>query len=167
MSDAHPVSDKSTFDALPAALARVFDGDDLAAKAGFTVSLITSDAASHLQTSLLGVGEVFAPLPHSICFALWPKSRAVANLRRSARGTMTFVLDGAFYQLQLHTREVANPSGENGLVFFAGHLEQGEAQRVAYARLTSGISFELAGDMDAVLARWRKQVAALKGLPPA
>lgn len=165
MSAAQPVADKTIFETLPAAVMSAFDGTGLAAKTGFTVSLLTSDAASHLQTSLLGPGEVFAPGPQTLRFALWPQARAARNLMLMPRCAMTFVLDGAFYQLQLKTRPVPHPQGENGLLFFAGQLEQGEAQTVAYARLTSGISFDLAGDAAAVLARWHAQIEALKQLP--
>ncbi len=40
--------------------------------------------------------------------------------------------------------------------------DTGEAQRVSYARLTSGITFDLEGARDAVLDRWRQQIEHLK-----
>lgn len=169
------------FDEWPPALRALFDGTALASKAGFTASLITCDAGGHLRTSLLGIGELYAPDARSLAFALWPNSRAERTLRAAAeeganrpersreraQAALTFVHDGAFHQVQLAVEPLAGGEGEPGcaLALFLASIDTGEAQQVGYARLTSGIAFELSGqtgEQQAVLARWECQIDALR-----
>lgn len=176
------------FDEWPPSLRALLDGTSLAAKVGFTASLITCDAGGHLRTSLLGIGELYAPDAHCLAFALWPTSRAARTLssgassaeraapprmpnggRRPTRAALTFVHDGAFYQVQLAIEPLGEAKGDGGagnaLAHFMASIEAGEAQEVGYARLTSGIAFELSDDTSArkaVLERWERQVEALR-----
>lgn len=169
------------FDEWPPALRALFDGTALGSKAGFTASLITCDAGGHLRTSLLGIGELYAPDARSLAFALWPTSRAARTLRAAAeagahrpehgrgraQAALTFVHDGAFHQVQLAVEPLASGEGESGcsLALFLASIDTGEAQQVGYARLTGGIAFELsgqAGEQQAVLARWERQIDALR-----
>ncbi|PMS21160.1 hypothetical protein C0Z18_08185 [Trinickia dabaoshanensis] len=177
--------EQRTYDEWPSALRALFDGAVLASKAGFTASLITCDAGGHLRTSLLGAGELYAPDSRSIAFALWPSSRAARTLtglagdafahrpepgspaRRRARAALTFVYEGAFHQVQLAVEPISGEAGATagGLALFVASIEVGEAQQVGYARLTSGIAFALSGDepeRQAVLARWERQIDALR-----
>jgi hypothetical protein len=179
-----------TFDEWPSQLRALFDGEALASKIGFTASLITCDAGGHLRTSLLGIGELYAPDARSLAFALWPGSRAARTLgsdssleggacaqgsqldrnRRPARAALTFVHDGAFHQVQLRVEPLPGRGGgqdqaEAGLALFIASIDAGEAQQVGYAHLTSGIAFELsapAGEQQSVLARWARQIAQLR-----
>jgi hypothetical protein len=76
---------------------------------------------------------------------------------------LTFVFEDAFYQVQLVFKPLAGNDGANGgLVCFSGTIDTGELQRVRYARLTGGITFELADGKEAVLERWTQQVELLK-----
>jgi hypothetical protein len=166
-----PVSGRSlaneVFDEWPAVVRAWFDGTALANKTGFTVSLLTSDAQGYVRTSLLGVGELYAPDSRRLCVALWPGSRAAAVLAQSGRATLTFVCEDAFYQVQMRFEPLERAVGEiggaaRGLVYFAGLIDTGETQRVRYARLTGGITFELAEGREAVLDRWEQQIEHLK-----
>jgi hypothetical protein len=167
--------DQLTYDEWPSALRALLDGTALTSKAGFTASLITCDAGGHLRTSLLGIGELYAPDSRSIAFALWPNSRAARTLmspsgdprRLRAQAALTFVHEEALHQVQLAVEPLPG-EGEGagcGLALFAASIEAGEAQRVRYARLTAGITFELTGtvpERQTVLLRWARQIDALR-----
>lgn len=184
--------EQHTFDKWLPVLRALFDGAALASKIGFTASLITCDAGGGLRTSLLGIGELYAPDAGSLAFALWPSSRAARTLasqadehgmhtsgshrahanagvheHRRARAALTFVHDEAFYQVQLAVA-VMRDSGAEGsgrLAQFIASIDTGERQQVGYARLTSGLAFELAGtarEHEAVLARWQGQIDDLR-----
>ncbi|MGG1944919.1 hypothetical protein AB1286_08920 [Trinickia sp. NRRL B-1857] len=177
-SSAEPAAralDQLTYDEWPSTLRALFDGTALTSKAGFTASLITCDAGGHLRTSLLGIGELYAPDSRSIAFALWPSSRAARTLTSSsgdprrlrAQAALTFVHEEAFHQVQLAVEPLrSDEAGAGcGLALFAASIEAGEAQRVGYARLTGGITFELAGtvpERQSVFSRWERQVDALR-----
>jgi hypothetical protein len=155
--------EQAAFDAWPAAPRAWLDGTSLAAKTGWTASLLTADTHGHVHTTLLGVGELYAPDAHTLCLALWPQSRAAAALAAGGRGALTFVCGETFYQVQLRFTSLAPaPDDAGGLACFIGAIERGETQRVRYARLTSGITFELAGEAEDVAARWARQLAYLK-----
>ncbi|RKP49128.1 hypothetical protein [Trinickia fusca] len=163
--------EQTVFDEWPTELRALFDGTSLETKAGFTASLILCEANGHLRTSLLGVGELYAPDARTLAFALWPSSRAARALReQAARGRaqagLTFVYEAAFYQVQLDVRPLSDADGERGaqdaLACFVASIETGEAQQVRYARLNSGITFELGATKPAVLERWGQQVGRLR-----
>jgi hypothetical protein len=145
------------FDEWPAALRTLFGGASLETHTGFTASLLAADEGG-IRTALLSLGELFAPDARTLCFSLWPQSRATRIISKSGRATLSFVHDEAFFQVQLHVRPAA--LDDASLACFVATIDAGEWQRVSYARLTSGIEFELEGD--AVLARWRVQLEMLK-----
>ena len=206
---ARPV-EQHTFDEWPPALRALLDGTALASKIGFTASLITCDASGHVRTSLVGIGELYAPDSRHLAFALWPNSRAARTLasptqsaaysggagrisgealavtaprhgHQRTRAALTFVHDEAFYQVQLGVdvlanadasaragagaeAEMAEPPG-GGLAQFIASIDAGEMQQVGYARLTSGVTFELSGEASeqhAVLDRWSRQIERLR-----
>ena len=160
-TDQNRALDQQVFDEWPVELRALFDGSGLASKIGFTASLVTVDeSGAHLRTSLLGIGEIYAPDSRTLCIALWPQSRAARAIARSGRAALTFVFDDAFYQVQLALAPLS--AGPAGLACFAGSIESGEAQRVGYARLTAGITFDLEEGREAVLERWTQQIEDLK-----
>jgi hypothetical protein len=154
----------------PAQLRALFDGTALASKTGFTASLVTLDGDDRLHTSLLSVGELYASGARTIGIALWPQSRAAQALAARARGLLTFVVDDTFYQVQLRVKPLPPPASSPafpgqeddvaGLAYFSGAIDIGEAHRVRYARLTSGITFEL--EDESAPGRWEKQIGRLK-----
>ncbi|ABC39260.1 hypothetical protein [Burkholderia thailandensis] len=156
--------ERTTYDAWPRAALALFDGDDLARKAGFTASLVVVDRGvepPQPRTTLLSAGELYAPDSRSLRFSLWPQSRAARALAVHPDATLAFVADDAFHQARLHVD--SSDSTDDGLARFTATLVDGEAQRVGYARLTAGIVFELAeADAPAVLARWARQIAQLR-----
>ena len=133
-------------------------------KTGFTASLLSVDTNGHVRTSLLGVGELYAPDSRTLCIALWPHARATRAIAQSGRAALTFVCDEAFYQVQL----LDDAAGERRCRRQRARLSASvrstrrSAQSVRYARLTSGITFELEGEGEAVLDRWEQQIEQLK-----
>lgn len=155
--------EQNVFDEWPDAVRALFDGSSLGSKTGFTASLLTVDTNGHVRTSLLGVGELYAPDSRTLCIALWPQARATHAIARSGRAALTFVCDEAFYQAQLLVTPLAGVAGDDsGLACFHGSIDTAEAQSVRYARLTSGITFALEGEGEAVLDRWGRQIEHLK-----
>lgn len=152
------------FNTWPPELLAWFDGTSLAQKIGFTASILTLDVAGRLGTSLIGAGELYASDARSLCFALWGQSRAARALAASRRATVTFVFDGAFYQVHLDVDTLlSDAASKAGLTCFRGIIANGEMQRVHYAQLTSGITFALDERMqDEVLTRWQAQLDLLK-----
>jgi hypothetical protein len=154
-------STNQIFDEWPAELRALFDGASLESKVGFTASLVTLDpGGGHLRTSLLGIGELYAPDSRTLCVALWPQSRGARAIAQSGRAALTFVFDSTFYQVQLAL--TALPADGSELACFTGSIESAEAQRVPYARLTAGITFELEAGKEATLERWTQQIEHLK-----
>jgi hypothetical protein len=149
------------FDEWPIELRALFDGASLESKVGFTASLVTYDpGGAHLRTSLLGIGELYAPDSRTLYIALWPQSRSARVIAQGGRAALTFVFDSTFYQVQLAFAPLKVEGTE--LACFAGSIESGEAQRVTYARLTAGITFELEQGREATLERWTQQIEHLK-----
>src|ERR1044072_1178451 len=68
--------EQNVFDEWPDAVRALFDGSSLASKTGFTASLLSVDTNGHVRTSLLGIGELYAPDSRTLCIALWPQARA-------------------------------------------------------------------------------------------
>ena len=161
-ASARPI-EQNVFDEWPDAVRALFDGSSLASKTGFTASLLTVDANGHVRTSLLGVGELYAPDSRTLCIALWPQARATRAIEQSGRAALSFVCDAAFYQVQLLVAPLAGIAGDDsGLVYLIGSIDTAESQSVRYARLTSGITFELEEEGSAVLDRWERQIEHLK-----
>jgi hypothetical protein len=66
--------EQTLFDEWPANVRALLDGSSLADKMGFTASLLTVDANGHVRTSLLSLGELYAPDSRTLCIALWPQA---------------------------------------------------------------------------------------------
>ena len=155
--------EQNIFDEWPANVRALFDGSSITDKPGFTASLLTVDSNGHVRTSLLSLGELYAPDSRTLCIALWPQARATRAIAQNGRAALSFVCDAAFYQVQLRVAPLPSAAGDDsGLVYLVGSIDAGEAQSVRYARLTGGITFELQGEGGAVLERWERQLEHLK-----
>ena len=153
------------FDEWPPSLRALFDGTGLAGKEGFTASLVVADADASLRTSLLSIGELYAPDSRSLAFVLWPTSRAARMLDTAvrlgrARAALTFVHEGAFYQVQLRVDALVDRST---LACFIASIDAADCQRVRYAELSSGIVFALQPEhRQAAIDRWCQQIDCLR-----
>ncbi|WP_347556055.1 hypothetical protein [Robbsia sp. KACC 23696] len=139
----------------------------------FTLSLLTTGTDGWPVTSLLGPGEVVVIDAVRVRIALWSSARANGNLAREERATLDFIFEGCFFQLRLRSmghaplvlsKRARADATTSTLVCHELLLVEGEAQRVPYAELTSGIRYRLTGDATAradTAERWRAQQAAL------
>lgn len=143
---------------LPATVRGLLDGGNLEAAIGHTFPLLTVDADGSPRVSLLSAGEVYAPTPDEIRLAMWPKSRSTANVNRAGKATLCVVADGAMFYVRLDVRERGSL---DKLAYFRSSVEEVHKDVVGYARLTSGMTFELV-DREATLARWSAVVDGMR-----
>jgi hypothetical protein len=147
---------------LPESVHRRLDGTDLEGDSGFTLSLVTVDESSYPRIALLSVGEVLALNESRLAMALWPGSTTTRSLSASGQGTLAVVADEVAYSIQVEVeRQDDLPAGGMDHAFFMATIQDVLADEVTYARLTSGITFELP-DRDRVLARWQATVDAMR-----
>ena len=148
--------------ALPDAIRALLDGRDLAGKIGLTFLLLTTDEQGWPHLAMLSVGELLATSERRLDAALWLHSTSARNLERDGRGLLALVSDGAGYSLRLHARRQADLDlGDDGrLAHFALEIDDVLEDAVAYATLTSGITFTL-HQPDQVVARWQRTIDAL------
>ncbi|MBR8314462.1 hypothetical protein KDW36_14810 [Burkholderia dolosa] len=158
-SDRHAL-EQWTFDAWPPAVVSLFDGTALERHADLAASLIVATDEGQLRTTLLSVGEIYARDARTLLFALWPQSRAARAIRQRRAAALTLVADRAFFQAQLKIEPLEGDFG--GLAGFAATIVHGDAQRVGYARVVTGVTFALEGERAAVLARWQRQIEHLR-----
>jgi len=116
------------------------------------------------RVALLSLGEVLALNPATVRLALWPHSHSVSNLRASGRAALAWVQDGGAYTAQLYLREGPTLPGPPARAVFEGRVVGGRRDEVPYARLTSGITFELVEPAQ-VMAGWQATLDAMRHLP--
>jgi flavin reductase (DIM6/NTAB) family NADH-FMN oxidoreductase RutF len=144
---------------LPADVVALLDGNDLEARIGLTIELLSAGEDGWPRVALLSAGEVLAVSDETVRLALWPQSHTTENLTRTGKGVLAFVHDGAAYNVRL--RAIRSPDLPGPLAAFEGSVAEFRRDEVGYARLTNGITFELP-DAPAVVARWRETIEALR-----
>jgi hypothetical protein len=143
---------------LPPALQQYLDGTGLLGKTQ-ALRLATVDAAGWPHAALLSAGDALAVSAQKLRFALFARSQTAANLARDGRLVLTLALDRGLCELRLHARRLAADDGP--LALFEATVEAVRSHVAPYADVTSGITFS-PHQPDAVLARWQRQIAALK-----
>lgn len=151
-------------DQLPESILALVDGAHINKRVGFTALLLTTGADGWVSIALLSAGEILATDRSSIRLALWPRTAATANLARDARATIGIVDNGNAYYVRASFRrgEDLQTRGAN-YAFFVGRVVQVLEDRVTYAQLTSGVTFEIP-ERDRVLRRWRATVDAMRAV---
>lgn len=147
---------------LPDPLRRLLDGEDLDSKEGETILLLTAAGDGWPRLALLSVGEVYAPGPSEVRLALWPDSTTTANLGATGRATLSAVLDGVAYDVELEARregDIRQPGAH--LARFSASVRSARSDTVGYAVLESGVRYRLK-EREQVVARWRATIAALR-----
>jgi hypothetical protein len=145
---------------VPIAVAGYLDGADLSKKTQ-ALRLSTIDAAGWPHAALLSAGDMVALPSGRIRFALFPQSTTTENLARDGRLTLTLSLDGGMCELRLRARRLANSSPDVPLAFFEAEVDAVRTHVAPYAKVANGIVFSL-NELDAVLPRWNRQIAALR-----
>ena len=152
---------------LPPILRPLLDGRDQAIREGVTFLLLTTTHHGWPHVAMLSVGELLYTGPRTLRAALWPSSTATRNLTRTRRATVALVHEGSGYYLRCCARrgeDLEGLSSEGRLAFFEMEIVEAMEDAVAYAKLTSGVTFQLANP-GVVLPRWRETIAALRELP--
>jgi hypothetical protein len=152
--------DTTSAQAVPAEVARYLDGTELLAKSQ-ALRLSTIGVAGWPHAALLSAGDMVAMPSGRLRFALFPESATTANLTRDGRLTLTLALAGGMCELRLRAQRVAHSSPDVPLAFFEAEVETVRNHKAPYAEVTQGVTFAL-HDPHAVLARWTRQIAALR-----
>lgn len=161
-----PQSDSAV--TLPPPVAALVDGTGLGDKVGQTISILTVGDDGWPRLSLLSVGEVLTTTGRDIRLALHAHSGTTAALTASGRAMLHLVCDATVYKIRVEVRRLdpdpaPGSGGDVELAFFAGEVCRVDEDRVAYAELTTGITYRL-DDAAAVVERWTRQVDRLKVL---
>jgi hypothetical protein len=153
---------RSLGNTLPAALMPLLDGRDLSSREGLTVLALTVGAEGWPYVAMLSVGEVLAAGDREIRLAMWPGSTSTANLTRTGQATLMLVHEGVGYYLRLSAQRLADLTiGGAPRAFFRATIEEVLEDVVAYATITSGLTFRLV-DRAKVLPGWEETVRALR-----
>jgi hypothetical protein len=147
---------------IPAGVLNFLNGEDLLSKTQ-ALRLSTVDPEGWPHAALLSAGDVLALPNGRLRFALFPNSGTAANLVRDGRLTLSLSLEGGMCELRLRARQCGQGTLEVPLAFFEAEVERVRVHVAPYADVTSGISFAL-HEPSAVLARWQRQLAALRAL---
>jgi len=143
---------------LPEPMAHYLDGTDLLRKTqALRVSTVDADGWPH--DALLSAGDAVVVSPRSLRFALFPQSATAANVTRDSRVTITLACDRGMCEVRLRARRL-EPS-EMPLAMFEATVEDARMHVAPYADVSSGVTFRL-HDPETVLARWERQIAALR-----
>lgn len=148
---------------LPPPVAALVDGRDLDRKIGPTISVMAAGEDLWPRLALLSVGEVLSSDGTDLRLALYGGSRTTAALTHSGKALVNVVLDGTIYKIRAEFERV--DVTDDPLAYFLGHVDGVDEDRVGYAQITSGLSFEL-NDRKWALDRWAKQVDRLRRLTP-
>ena len=128
----------------------------------WTVLLLTVPATGHPHQSMLSWGEVAALDREHLDLAIWPESTAARTLDQRPEATLTTVVDDTSWVLSVRARAMGlvEPQLGRPLRRFRASVVRVTADQAPYARLTSGVTFELK-EPPAVHERWRETRAIL------
>ena len=152
-----PVQDSN----IPEALLNLLNGKDIESKVGIVFRLSTVDEQGWPHAALLSVGEILAVDPHTMRIIIWPTSSTAKNMERFKRLTLEAIADDGMYEIRLNLKKLADMATDDNLSIFEGEVHQVRLHKVEYARVTSGITYELL-DQQKVLDRWKVQIETLK-----
>jgi len=112
----------------------------------------------------LSLGEIIALSSQQLRFALWPGSTTTHNISADGRITLALVYDGAVVEIQAMAQKRQECITAQQLAVFDAKIRQVLIHRAPYATVTSGITFTLHDEEQAV-TRWQQQIALLQALP--
>ena len=147
---------------IPAGVLSFLNGEDLLSKTQ-ALRLSTVDPEGWPHAALLSAGDVLALPNGRVRLAIFPHSGTAANLERDGRLTLSLSLEGGMCELRMRARKCDQGPPEVPLAVFEAEVERVRMHVAPYADVTSGISFAL-HEPSAVLARWQRQIAALRAL---
>jgi hypothetical protein len=125
--------------------------------------LLSASRDGEARAAMLSIGEVLAD-DAFLWLALWPKSATTANVTATGQATLLAIDSVGAFRIRLAATRVAEPMVDGSqLVVFRSLIRAVDEDRVDYATLTSGITFELP-QRDDVLARWRRTIDVLRAI---
>lgn len=140
----------------------MLDGSDSDRWSRFTMSLVSVDDEGWPHIALLSVGEVLAVDERRLVMALWPGSTTTRSLTPEGRATLACVVGETAYSVHLDVHRGDDlPAGSMDHAWFECAVRESLADTVTYARLTTGIEFELP-DRARVLERWHAVIDAMR-----
>ncbi len=157
---------KSLGPQLPPEVLAMLDGGDLRAGSGLTFTLVVAGVDGWPSFALLSVGEVVAMDAGTVRLALWPGSGTTAALTAAGKATMMIVGGDSVWYLHLAARRGPDITAEGmNRAYFECGVDDVLVDKVTYAKITSGISFELP-DPETVLGRWQQTIDLVRVAPP-
>jgi len=146
---------------LPPSVAAALDGRDLRRKLGVTLLVNATAADGWPRIATLSVGEALAQADE-ILLSLYATSRTAEALAAAGKGLLMLAADGGLHKLRVRVSPVAGVAvDDEGRRILRARVEDTEFDAVPYARVTSGVTYEL-DDADAALARWTRQLNRLR-----
>lgn len=154
---------KLILDYLPAELIAGLGG--VSAPSDQATLLQTVDGNGYVRVALLSRSEIFVIDQERIAFVVWVNSSTAANLRSSLRGTLYRVDGGTPRSVRLRCQPPVPAKLSDGmdLLVVRAQVEEVLADSVAYAAVTSGVSFTVRGE-PAVRPRWQETSRLLEQL---
>ena len=154
---------------LPAPLRERLRGDDLAARVGVAVLILTTDAAGWPHPAMLSYGELVARDSRRVRLAVHRTSGTAENLRRRGRVTFCFIEPGMAYYVKAVVGLSEEPlRGFPDLVRFEATVEtvladEARADSEPGVVIVDGVRFSLGRPAAAALRDWRRVVHSLRG----
>ncbi len=154
---------------LPAALQARLRGDDLAARIGIAVVIVTTDGEGWPHPAMLSYGELVACDARRVRLAVPRASRTAENLRRRGRITLCFIEPGMAYYVKAAVAAAERPvPGCADLASFDATVEQvladeARADTEPGAVIVDGVRFRLGRPAAAVLRDWGRVLDGLRG----
>jgi hypothetical protein len=128
-------------------------GKELPRRSPFVAyTLVTVDAEGWPHAALLSAGELWTPTSGRICASLWPSSGTTENLTRAGRGLLEIGGETGLVDIRLSARRCPDAMRPHRALFACDVLEV-RNDVVGYAKVTSGIKFELT--KPDVLEQWQ------------
>jgi hypothetical protein len=153
---------------LPAGLLERLRGDDLAARVGIAVVVVTGDDAGWPHPAMVSYGDMVAMDARRIRVAIHRTSGTAANLRRNGRLTFCFVEAGMAYYVKATVEGHREPMpGFPSLARFDATVETvlldaARADSEPGAAVLDGVRFSLGRPVAEVLRDWRTMLDALR-----
>jgi hypothetical protein len=154
---------------LPAPLLERLRGDDLAARVGIAVLILTTDGTGWPHPAMLSYGELVALDSRRVRLAVRRASGTAENLRRSRRITFCFVEPNMAYYVKA---AVGLPQdllrGFPDLVGFEARVEtvladEARADSEPGVAILDGVRFSVGRPAEAVVRDWQSLVDSLRG----
>jgi flavin reductase (DIM6/NTAB) family NADH-FMN oxidoreductase RutF len=148
---------------VPSGVRRLLDGTGLAEKVGTTLLLVTVGDDDWPHIAMLSPGEVLVTEDDGLALALHASSGTCRNLRRDGRALVSVVAEGVAYRIRIRAQHVPEPPLPGADALFTAGVERIDEDRVGYARVLHGTTYELV-DEERTVERWTAKLDRLRAL---